>query len=613
MNIRKIINVDYFKNTLLKIMKTIGWENWLIKQKIALSFAIVIVIFIAIIAIQIFGLRNLNNAIHDNNAKFSNSVNIKEAEKLFGLFQISLTEKKSYEKEYTANLDPIFEGYKSSIFALMEKVEATTDNIEIKNNVGTLKASLNEYFQNSKDYIIFRNARNIKAFERKELEKNILGSSIYTQMSVINSTLTKEYTEKAQNATDSASFIFWIAVISMIIGIALGAFFALSLISHINKGIQNLLGNMSTSINYIMSGDFKSRIDPDKIDLPDFKLILKEINNLINAFTSPMLTVANHLAIMAKGAIPPMMSVDYQGDFKVLENNFNSLINSMIRITEVAKSIANGNLDIKVDLRSDEDAIMKSMGQSIQNLSEFAMSVQTAANQVALGSQEMTTEAQHMAASSTEQAANVEEISSSIEEISSTVGLNVENAGLTASISEKVAAEAEEGGKAVNNTLQAMKSIVDRIGIIEDIAIQTNMLALNASIEAARAGKHGKGFAVVANEVRDLARRSGKAAKEISELTGKSLKVADSAGKLIERIVPQIKKTSELVHEINSASSEQAKSIGQVSEAIDQLQKGIQQGASSNEELAATSEELASQADQLKEISSFFKIKTTIQ
>jgi X-X-X-Leu-X-X-Gly heptad repeat protein len=623
MNLKNIINMKYMlefvikaKTIILKIINNLEikrWEKLLIKQKVTLLFGIVIVIFISIISIQIFGLQKVNNTIQDNNRKFDNAVNIKESEKAFGIFQISLKDKQSYQKEYHANIDQIFEGNKNAIVSMIDNAGKGSDNTEIKKTIDDLKKMMDEYFQMSKSYILLRSKNNVAEYEKVEFEKNILGTNIYSKMSAVNNILSTEYKEKSKDASDSASFIMVIALVTSIVGIVLGFLFAFILVVHITKSINKLLDNMTASINYIMAGDFKSRIDPDKINLPDFTLILHKINKLVDAFTAPLLTAADYIAILAKGAIPPMMTMGYKGDFKIFEDNLNSLTESMKKITEIIQSIAKGNLNVDIELRSKDDEIMRSMIQSVENLSEFAMSVQAASNQVATGSQEMNSGAQQMAAGATEQAASIEEIASSIEEVNSTVSQNADNAGQTASISEKVAEQAVEGGKAVRDTLTAMKSIVEKIGVIEDIAIQTNMLALNASIEAARAGQHGKGFSVVATEVRNLAGRSGKAAKEINELTSNSLKVADKAGKLIDLIVPQIKKTSELVQEINSASSEQAKGIEQISDAIEQLEKGIQQGASSTEQLAATSEELSSQADQLKQISAFFNIKTKMQ
>ena len=126
-----------------------------------------------------------------------------------------------------------------------------------------------------------------------------------------------------------------------------------------------------------------------------------------------------------------------------------------------------------------------------------------------------------------------------------------ENAASTDGIARRSAASAEESGKAVSGAVAAMKAIAERIGIIEEIAYQTNLLALNAAIEAARAGEQGKGFAVVAAEVRKLAERSQQAAREISEITGSSVEVAERSGRLIGELVPDIQRTSELVREIS--------------------------------------------------------------
>jgi methyl-accepting chemotaxis protein len=197
-----------------------------------------------------------------------------------------------------------------------------------------------------------------------------------------------------------------------------------------------------------------------------------------------------------------------------------------------------------------------------------------------------------------------------MEEMTSSIQQNADNARQTDQIAAKASADGKASGDAVNQTASAMKNIAEKIGIIEEIARKTDLLALNAAVEAARAGEYGKGFAVVASEVRKLAERSATAAAEISQLSRGGVSMAESAGTMLNVLVPDIRRTAQLVQEIANASAEQSTGVEQANTALRDLDRVIQQNASASEQMAATAEQLSAQAQQLQATVSFFKLES---
>jgi methyl-accepting chemotaxis protein len=284
------------------------------------------------------------------------------------------------------------------------------------------------------------------------------------------------------------------------------------------------------------------------------------------------------------------------------------ITNPILDVVRAAEKIAAGDLRDKLAVTQQDETgkLQTAISEMQAKLTGIISEVRGNASGLASAAQQVSSSSQSLSQGTSEQAASVEETTASLEEMNASITQNADNSRQMEQMAMKGARDAEESGSVVQQSVEAMRLIAEKTSIIEEISYQTNLLALNAAIEAARAGEHGKGFAVVATEVRKLAERSQSAAKEISSVAGDSVKVAERSGKLLNELVPNIKKTADLVQEVAAASGEQATGVAQMNKAMGQVDQVTQRNASASEELASTAEEMSSQAEALQQLMSFF-------
>jgi methyl-accepting chemotaxis protein len=377
-------------------------------------------------------------------------------------------------------------------------------------------------------------------------------------------------------------------------------------VNNVATVVQSLHNELSRLTEAARAGQLSERGRSDQFK-GAYADIVRGVNAILDAVIAPLNVAARYVDQISKGDIPPQITDTYHGDFNTIKNNLNALIVAMNEVTTAAEEIANGDLTVVVRERSAQDKLMQALSAMVAGLTRIVGDIRSIAGEVAAASQSISTASVEVSKGASAQAASAEEASSSMEEMVSNIKQNADSAQQTDKIANKSAIDAQESGKSVLEAVSAMREIASKISIIEEIARQTNLLALNAAIEAARAGEHGKGFAVVAAEVRKLAERSQKAAGEINQLSGTTLKVSERAGEMLAKLVPDIQKTAELVQEITAASKEQDTGAEQINQALQQLEKVIQQNASASEEMASTTEELTSQSDQLVSSLAFFR------
>lgn len=303
----------------------------------------------------------------------------------------------------------------------------------------------------------------------------------------------------------------------------------------------------------------------------------------------------------------------------------NKKMNAVYDVTDTMSKIAGGDLsigDIRISGHDELAELARNTNHMKNTMHQLMENIGTSASQVAAGAKNISDSGNMLAKGATTQAASVEELSASIAEITNQTAQNADNAERANRLTADANSKAETGNRRMDEMLKAMADINDSsssiakiIKVIDEIAFQTNILALNAAVEAARAGQHGKGFAVVAEEVRNLAARSAKAAKETTDIIEESIekvnmgtKLANETSDALHSIKEGVGQVASLVSEIASASAKQNSSLQMLNQGVIQVSNVVQTNSATAEESASASVELSAQAEILREAVGQFRV-----
>ncbi len=582
------------------------WKNLKIRNKLALGFGIVIILNIIASIVLLKNLFYVKKEIDLLSSKYIPSVNESSKmnqywERTFGLMNaVDLSDNLYYNN--TADL-PI-ESFTTSLKELIQLKDTTSSSDEI---------DLNHVLKLTED---FKNARtNFIQLEERTISKLDSLHSIYQKFN----TEAKNYSGSfaTQKATAKLNFLY-------------------------SQLIYNIKSKNGVAI---FSFSKKNPVSVDSYALPIklkilFSHFISELNDFIPVYKKKCLAelkryeVGKNLMWEVKKASE--VGLDYlleMGDKSsgIVLNGRNVLLISICIVLilgvilsiilansiskpvtygiNMAEKVAHGDLNVRfaIDRKDEIGRLSAALDTMVSNIKTVVEEIRISSNNMVKASKKLNKESVELSEGANEQASAAEEVSASMEEMHANIQQNTENSKET----EKIAIRAANGIKTSNENNRIandlIKEITSKITIIEDIAFQTNILSLNAAVEAARAGQEGKGFAVVAAEVRKLAERSQFAANEINTASLSTIDSANMASQSLSEITPEIQKTANLVQEITAASMEQVSGVEQINNALQQLNQITQRNAANSDVINATAKELESISDTLNTSISLFK------
>ncbi len=570
-----------------------------IKTKLTATFGLLLSLMLAMGSYGIYAIDDAGETLHHTLtgpvARQANALTMDNLQLRIARSQLALVETKSAEE--AANLIRTGDADRQELLKAAEWAANAAETEAGKRAYADILMILRELFRIDDQLRGLVKTGNVEqAFQLAKGESGALMGQIETLLQARLTNNTSQMQEAEAHAAATREMTQLVVGVGLAAALLVGSLAAFLILRGIGRG----LGAVQKATSAVALGDLDQEIKLTGNDE------IKDVVDTVNRMAANLRQTAGIASRVATGDIK--VTVTPLSDKDTLGNSMRDMVDYLRATADLAQSIASGDLTTDARRQSKDDVLGLALESMVERLRGVVGDALAASDNVSSGSQELSAGAEQLSQGATEQAAAAEQASASMEEMAANIKQNADNAAQTEKIARQSSRDAETSGKAVSRAVSAMRTIAEKISIVQEIARQTDLLALNAAVEAARAGEHGKGFAVVASEVRKLAERSQAAAAEISSLSGDTVQVATDAGEMLNRLVPDIQKTAELVSEISAACREQDIGASQINEAIQQLDKVIQQNAGASEEMSSTSEELAAQAEELQASIAFFKV-----